>query len=94
MRTYVWNGHINDIAIKLNRVNAVLYRVREFVNKMVLKLIYHAFFNFHLSYANTVCGQNKNSLSRLFLLQTKASELLVLKVQMLLLTLFSIGMKS
>ena len=39
MRTYVWNGHINDIAIKLNRVNAVLYRVREFVNKMVLKLM-------------------------------------------------------
>ena len=32
------NEHINDIAIKLNRANAMLYKVREFVNIRVLKL--------------------------------------------------------
>ena len=30
-----WNEHINDIAIKLNRANAMLYKVREFVNTML-----------------------------------------------------------
>ena len=67
-----WNEHIKDIAIKLNRANAMLYKVKEFVNTRVLKLIYHTVFDFHLNYANTVWGQNKNSLSHLFLLQKKA----------------------
>ena len=34
-----WNEHINDIAIKLNRDNAMLGKVKEFVNTMVLKSI-------------------------------------------------------
>ena len=42
------------------------------MNTRVLKLIYHAIFDCHLNYANTVWGQNKNSLNRLFLLQKKA----------------------
>ena len=33
-----WNEHINNIAIKLNRANPMLYKVREFVNTRVLKL--------------------------------------------------------
>ena len=67
-----WNEHINDIAIKLNRANALLYKVREFVNTRVLKLIYHAVFDCYLNYANIVWGRNKNSLNNLFLLQKKA----------------------
>ena len=47
----------------------MLYKIKEFVDTGVLKLIYHAIFNCHLNYANTVCGQNKNSLNCLFLLQ-------------------------
>ena len=46
----------------------MLNKVREFVNTRVLKLIYHAIFN----YVNTVWGQKKNSLNHLFLLQKKA----------------------
>ena len=34
-----WNEHINDIAIKLNRDNAMLGKVKEFVNTRVLKSI-------------------------------------------------------
>ena len=48
-----WNEHINDIAIKLYRTNAMLYEVREFVNTRVLKLIYHAIFDCNLNYSNT-----------------------------------------
>ena len=50
--------------------------VREIVNTRVLKSIYHAIFDCHLNYANTVWGQNKNSLNRLFLLQEKALKII------------------
>ena len=49
-----WNEHINDIAIKLDQANTMIYKVREFVNTRVLKSIYHAIFDCHLNYANTV----------------------------------------
>ena len=59
------------VAIKLNRDNAMLCKVREFVNGRALKLIYHAIFDCHLNYVNTVWSQSKNSLNHLFLLQKK-----------------------
>ena len=31
-----WNKHINDIAIKLSQANAILYKVREFVNQFTM----------------------------------------------------------
>ena len=37
--------HINHVPIKLNRANALLYKVRGFVNTRVLKLICHAIFD-------------------------------------------------
>ena len=67
-----WIDHINDIAIKLNRANAMLFKVREFVNTKILKSIYYAIFDCHLNYANTVWGQNRNSMNRLIILQKKA----------------------
>ena len=51
-----WIDHNYDIAIKLNRANAMLFRVREFVNIKILKSIYYAIFACHLNYANTVWG--------------------------------------
>ena len=31
-----WQGHINNIAIKLNKANAMLYKVRQFLNQRTL----------------------------------------------------------
>ena len=31
-----WNKHINDIAIKLSQANAILCKVREFVNQFTM----------------------------------------------------------
>ena len=67
-----WIDHINDIAIKLNRANAMLFKVREFLNTKILKSIYYAIFDCHLNYANTVWGQNRNSMNWLIILQKKA----------------------
>ena len=54
-----WQDHINNIAIKLNKANAMLYKVREFVNDKTLISIYHAIFDSHLNYASIVLGQTK-----------------------------------
>ena len=39
-----WKAHIDDIALKLITANAMLYKVRDFVNAGSLKAIYHALF--------------------------------------------------
>ena len=43
-----WKAHINNIALKLIRANAMLYKVRDFVNVGILKAIYHALFEIHI----------------------------------------------
>ena len=50
----------------------MLFKVREFVNTKILKSIYYAIFDCHLNYANTVWGQNRNSMNRIIILQEKA----------------------
>ena len=35
----IWIDHINDIAIKVNRANAMLFKVREFVNMKINQFI-------------------------------------------------------
>ena len=50
----------NDIAIKLNRDNALLFKVRNFVNFTISKTIYFAVFHFHINYAKLVWVQNSN----------------------------------
>ena len=45
-----WKAHINDIALKLIRGNAMLYKCRDFVDAGILKLIYHALFESHIHY--------------------------------------------
>ena len=43
-----------NIAIKLNRANLMLLKVREFVNIKILKSIYSAIFDCQLNYVNRV----------------------------------------
>ena len=43
-----WKQHINDIAIKLNRANALLFTIRNYVNKYILRTIYFAIFDSHI----------------------------------------------
>ena len=37
-----WKHHVSDIAIKLNRANALLFKIRNFVNVNTSKIIYYA----------------------------------------------------
>ena len=40
-----WKQHIHDITIKLNRVDALLFTIRNYVNKHILRTIYFAIFD-------------------------------------------------
>ena len=74
-----WKAHINDIALKLIRANAMLYKVRDFVDAGILKSIYHAIFESHIHYACIIWGQNVCTINRLFILQKKALRLIHFK---------------
>ena len=71
-----WIDHINDIAVKLNRANALLFKMRNFVNVTILKTIYFAIFDSHINYANLVWAQNSNAMSRILTLQKKAMRII------------------
>ena len=71
-----WKDHINDIAVKLNRANALLFKIRNFVNITILKTIYFAIFDSHINYANLVWAQNSNAMSRILTLQKKAMRII------------------
>ena len=57
-----WCHHINDIVIKLNRANDLLYKIKSNVNSRTQKLIYFALFKTHLNHASLVWTQNTNAL--------------------------------
>ena len=63
-----WQDHINNIGIKLNKANGMLYKVRQFVSDRTLISIYHAMFDSHLNYTSIVWGQRKNSINRVFII--------------------------
>ena len=74
-----WKSHVNATATKLNRGNAMLYKVRDFVNANILKSIYYALFESHINYACTVWGQNISTINRLYILQKKALRIINFK---------------
>ena len=70
-----WKAHINDITLKLIRANAMLHKVRDFVDAGILKSIYHALLDSHIHYACIIWGQNMCTINQLFILQKKALRL-------------------
>ena len=67
-----WQHHVNDLSIKLNRANAVLFKIRKYVSPKILRSIYFAIFDSHLSYCCLVWAQNFSSIKRILILQKKA----------------------
>ena len=66
-----WKHHVSDIAIKLNRANALLFKIRNFVNVNTLKTIYYAIFDSYINYANVIWAQSFNAANRVSILQKK-----------------------
>ena len=51
-----WKVHIHDLASKLNRANAILAKLRHFVNSEILRSTYFAIFHSHLNYVCIAWG--------------------------------------
>ena len=66
-----WQHHVNDLSIKLNRANALLFKMRKYVSPKILRSIYFAIFDSHLSYCCLVWAQNFSSIKRILILQKK-----------------------
>ena len=60
-----WKQHIHDIAVKLNRANTLLFTIRNYVKKHILRMIYFALSDSHINYANLLWSQNLHSSSRI-----------------------------
>ena len=52
-----WQYHVNDLSIKLNRANALLFKMRKYVSLKILRSIYFAIFDSYLSYCCLVWAQ-------------------------------------
>ena len=65
---------INHVALKLNKANAMLSKLRYVFDIKTLRSVYYAIFESHLCYASLVWAQNTNSVTRLHLLQKNFSE--------------------
>ena len=50
--------HVNDLSIKLNRANVLLFKMRKYVSLKILRSICFAAFDSYLSYCYLVWAQN------------------------------------
>ena len=80
--------HKNDIAIKLSKTNAMLYKVKKFYNEIILISGYHAVFDSHLNCASIVWCQTKSSISRVFIIQKKALRTIHFKINLITIALY------
>ena len=71
-----WKKHINEISTKLIKGNAMLSKLRHFVNKDILLSVYYGIFHSHLAYLCLVWRQAKFYLSRIILLPKRAIRIL------------------
>ena len=67
-----WQYQINDLSIKLNRANALLFKMRKYVSLKILRSIFFAIFDSYLPYCCLVWAQNCSTIHRIIILQKKA----------------------
>ena len=67
-----WKQQIHDSTMKLNRANALLFTIRNYINNHILRTVYFAIFDSHINYANLIWGQNLHAVNRIVILQKKA----------------------
>ena len=54
-----WKIHIHDLTFKLSRVNAVLAKLRHFINSKILRSTYFAIFHSHLNCVSKSWGPTR-----------------------------------
>ena len=71
-----WQHHVSDLSIKLNRANALLFKIRKHVSLKILRSIYFAIFDSHVSCCYLGWVQNFSSILRILILQKKTVKII------------------
>ena len=77
-----WHDQVNNIAVRVNRANALLLKIRNYVNMKTLRNIYYAILDSHLTYSCIAWAQNINKVNRLINLYKKALHIMNFKDQL------------
>ena len=72
-----WQYHVNDLSIKLNRANALLFKMRKYASLKILRSIYFAIFDSYLSYSCLVWAQKDSTIQQIIISQKRLLELLI-----------------
>ena len=67
-----WQHHVNDLSVKLNRANGLLFKTRKYVSCNILRSIYFAIFDSYLSYCCLVWTHNCSTIQQIVILQKKS----------------------
>ena len=67
-----WQHHVNNLSIKLNGANAVLFKKRKYVSLKSLRSFYFSIFDSYLSCCCLVWAQNFSTIQQILTLQKKA----------------------
>ena len=67
-----WQYHVNDLFTKLNRANALIFKMRKDFSPKMLRSIYFAFSDSYLSYCCLVWAHNCGTIQRIMILQKKS----------------------
>ena len=66
-----WQYHVKDLSIKLNRANALPFKMRKYVSLNILRSIYFAIFDSYLSCCYLVWTQNCSTIQQIIILHKK-----------------------
>lgn len=69
---FTWQHHMNDLSVKFNKENALLFKIRTSVNDKTSRSIYFAIFESNLNYCSFVWAKNYNAINYLAILAKKA----------------------
>ena len=71
-----WKYHLIEFSIKMNRANALLFKMRKFVSLKILQSIYFAIFDSGLSYCCLVWARNCSIIQQIVILQKKTVKII------------------
>ena len=68
-----WQAHIDHVSKKISRTIGLLYKIRSFVNKKMLMMLYYSLLFSHLNYGIELWGSSHDIyLNRILILQKRA----------------------
>ena len=75
--TLSWQYHVNDLSIKLNRADVLLFKMRKYVTLKILKSISLAIFDSYLPYCCLLWAQNRSTIKQILILHKRQLEILI-----------------